>query len=789
MLRIRLIIIALLIALPFYALSKGFSVEGRVIDKITREPVEYAAVYIARMPQKGSSTDSLGGFKIENIDGGIYRLQATFLGYKDAITEEFTISASTPYIEIEIQSDARRLEAVIVRPTVFRSSVESPVSRRVISFKEIEKSPGANRDVSRIVRSYPGVAYSPVGYRNDLIVRGGGPAENRFFLDGIEIPNINHFSTQGASGGPVGIINADLVREIEFYTGAFAANRAGAMSSVLDIKLRDGNPNDHTFKATLGASEVGISGSGHIGDRTTYLFSLRQSYLQLLFKLLGLPFLPNYIDGTVKVKHKLSKRDEITFLALAGFDDMKLNLDETSEENEYLLGYLPTIKQETYTVGASYRHFSGNHAQRITLSHNYLNNREQKYLNNDDSTEDNLTLRLRGVEQKTTLRFENRTYLSQWSIRAGAEATYSTYDNNTIRASYTDTYNKLFYTTDLGILGWGAFVNGDYTSPSSLTTISLGLRFDGNDYSSKMSEFWRQLSPRASIQHSISNSWSISASAGIYYQLPPYTALGFKNNEGELVNYDLDYQRVVSTSLGVEYKLGDELSISSELFYKYYSDMPLSVVDGIPLACKGVDYGAVGDELLISSASGRAYGIETLGRWQPSQGVYLVGSFTYYRSQYRATNSDDYIDSAWDNRFIVNISGVYDLPRNWSIGGRLSAIGGAPYTPYDVDKSSLVEAWDAQLRPYLDYSQYNTLRGDAYAQLDLRVDKSYYFQNWMLGIYIDLQNVTSSKYSQAPTLISTGKVVEGSSPPRYEMKYLDQSSGTIIPTIGITVEF
>ena len=138
---------------------------------------------------------------------------------------------------------------------------------QVIGMREIEKSPGSNRDVSRIVRSYPGVSFSPIGYRNDLIVRGGGPSENRFFMDGIEIPNINHFATQGATGGPVSIVNSDLVREINFYTGSFPADRAGALSSVLDFRLRDGDLERQTFKATLGASEVSLSGSGHVGKR------------------------------------------------------------------------------------------------------------------------------------------------------------------------------------------------------------------------------------------------------------------------------------------------------------------------------------------------------------------------------------------------------------------------------------------------------------------------------------------------------------------------------------------
>ena len=367
------------------AAATTYPVRGKVIDKSSRKPVAYANVTVTGLPGKGASTDSLGVFRIEQVPPGIYRFEATCIGYVTTSSPEYIVSASTPFIEIEMEEDANLLTAVVVTPSPFRRSIESPVSMRVIGLQEIEKSPGANRDISRIVRAYPGVSFSPVGYRNDLIVRGGSPSENRFYMDGIEIPNINHFATQGASGGPVSIVNADLVREITFYTGAFPANRSGALSSVLDFRLRDGNPDKQTFKATLGASEVSLSGSGHFNDRTTYLFSVRQSYLQLLFKALGLPFLPNFIDGQFKIKTRLTEHDELTVLALTGIDKMKLNTDEKGEDAEYLLSYLPTIHQETFTVGAVYRHYAGKHTQSVTLSHNYLNNRNLKYRNNDDS--------------------------------------------------------------------------------------------------------------------------------------------------------------------------------------------------------------------------------------------------------------------------------------------------------------------------------------------------------------------------------------------------------------------
>ena len=767
------------------AAATTYPVRGKVIDKNSRKPVAYANVTVTGLPGKGASTDSLGVFRIEQVPPGIYRFEATCIGYVTTSSPEYIVSASTPFIEIEMEEDANLLTAVVVTPSPFRRSIESPVSMRVIGLQEIEKSPGANRDISRIVRAYPGVSFSPVGYRNDLIVRGGSPSENRFYMDGIEIPNINHFATQGASGGPVSIVNADLVREITFYTGAFPANRSGALSSVLDFRLRDGNPDKQTFKATLGASEVSLSGSGHFNDRTTYLFSVRQSYLQLLFKALGLPFLPNFIDGQFKIKTRLTEHDELTVLALTGIDKMKLNTDEKGEDAEYLLSYLPTIHQETFTVGAVYRHYAGKHTQSVTLSHNYLNNRNLKYRNNDDSSEDNLTLRLRSVEQKTTALFENRTRLGQWTLKEGAEFTNSGYTNN------TDSPFSL-YKTSLNIIGWGAFFSSDYSTRDNRFTLSAGIRVDGNNYNRGMKQLWKQLSPRLSASYKLSEQWILNGSAGLYHQLPPYTALGYKNNDGTYLNKALRYMRVMESSIGADWHLHDRIMISAEGFFKRYNRIPLSLQDNIPLACKGNDYGVVGNEPLASTADGRAYGLETMFRWQVSGRFNLVSSFTLYKSEYRNHSGDDYIPSAWDNRFILNMSGTYNLPKRWSIGGKVSYIGGAPYTPYDEDKSSLVQAWDAKGQPYYDYSLYNTGRLPDFAQLDVRVDKSFYFRRCMVGLYLDLQNVTGSKLKQPDVIMSTGVIENPAAPApeqRYKMKYLKQESGTLLPTLGVTVEF
>ena len=786
------LLLAILTQICLTASAQTFSIHGKVIDQKTRQGVPFANVHIEGNTHTGIATDSVGRFRIDHAKPGIHRLVVSCIGYKDKLTSEYMVSARTPFIEVELEADAQMLGEVTVTPSPLRRTTESPVSLFVIGLQDIEKIPGSNRDISRIVRSFPGVSFSPIGYRNDLIVRGGGPSENRYFMDGIEIPNINHFATQGASGGPVSLINTDLIREIKFYTGAFPANRSGALSSVLDFSLFDGNPERQDFKATLGASEVSLSGSGHFSEKTTYLFSARQSYLQFMFKLLGLPFLPNYIDGQFKVRTRLTDKHELTFLGLGGIDRMKLNTGEKGDENEFLLSYLPVVHQDTYTLGASYRHYGGKHTQSLYLSHSYLNNRMTKYVNNDESTEENLMLRLRSSEQKTSLRLENRFSAGQWVWRQGAEVSHSRYTNHTVQRFFAyNTPSWIDYRTDLGIWSWGGFVSADYTSPDQRFTSSVGIRADASSFV-KMRNLFNQISPRISLNYTFNERWSLAGNVGVYYELPPYTALGFKDNEGNLVNRELKYQRVMSGSVGVNWRPARQLIFSVEGFYKRYTDMPLCLIDQIPLACKGNDYGIFGNEALVSSAQGRAYGVELLAKWHVPDKINASACLTLYQSEYRNNPESPYLPSAWDNRYILNMSFIRDLPREWSLGAKLSVVGGSPYTPFDKEKSSLVEAWNASGRPYYDYGLYNTGRLSSFAQLDLRIDKNYFFRKWRLGWYVSLQNVTGSKLRQQDAFLSTGIIENPSAPPaeqRYTLRTVKQETGSIIPSIGVTVEF
>ena len=787
----RISFFILLCCLCWNVFAAEYQIKGVVIDKSTRQPLEFVNVLVVGLGI-GASTDANGNFLITQVPPGIYRLQASFLGYKTELTPEYRVNHVTPYVQIELEEENASLNEVVVTASPFQKVPESPVSLRVIGLQEIEKAPGANRDISKVVQNYPGVAFSPIGYRNDLIVRGGGPSENRFYLDGVEIPNINHFSTQGASGGPVGLIDADLIRSVKFYSGAFPADKGNALSSVLDFSLRDGDMERNSLKATLGASEVSLSSNGHIGNKTSYLVSVRQSYLQALFKILGLPFLPAYTDASFKIKTRFDSHNELTLLGLGGIDRMKLNLGIEGEDAEYMLSYLPEINQETYTVGGVYRHYSQRHVQSIVLSQSYLNNRNVKYRDNDESSEENLTLRLGSIEQETKLRMENTSSWSVWKVKAGFDLNYSRYKSNEYRKVFANALREYDYHTDLSLWRWGMFASVDYAAPDKSFTASMGVRTDGNNYSDKMKELWRQLSPRLSVSYRLIEGLTLSGHVGLYYQLPSYTALGFKGEEGEYVNRHLDYISVSQESLGLSWTPNENMELSVEGFYKLYGHMPFSLSDQIPLSCKGNDYGTIGNEALSSEAKGRSYGVELMFKWLLTQKLNLSSSLTIFKSEFKDGEQGSYVPSAWDNRFILNMSGTYNFPKHWSLGAKVSCIGGSPYTPYDVEKSSLVEAWNVQGRAYYDYSRYNQERLLVFGQLDVRVDKTFYLKKCMLGFYLDIQNITASKLRQPDALMSTGQIENPSAPlseQRYVMKSIRQESGTLLPTLGITFEY
>ena len=770
-------------------------VKGRVFNAKNNEPIAYATVIIPDIT-KGGVTDEQGNFDIENVEPGFYKIKVSVIGYKTYISESFRVTKSAgANLLVPMEEEKVELQEVVVRPSYFRKKEESPVSLRTIGIDEIEKNPGGNRDISKVLQSYPGVSSSSA-FRNDIIVRGGGPSENRFYIDGVEIPNLNHFATQGASGGPIGIINVDFIREVNFYSGAFPASRGNAMSSVLEFNQREASEKVK-FRGTVGASDLAIAIEGPLSKKTTFMASVRRSYLQFLFQAIGLPFLPTYNDLQFKIKTKINSKTELSFIGLGALDKSKLNTSANeTEQQRYILGYLPENDQWNYTLGAVLKHFNPKGNDTYVLSQNKLNNAAIKYQDNIEQPQ-NLNLDYNSYELETKFRYEhNYQSATAFKLNYGLDLQYASYFNRTYqkitRGNIPVTINDR---STLEFAKYALFGQVSHSFLDRLLDLSFGLRADGNSYSGNMNNPLNQLSPRISASVRLTPGTSLNFNVGKFAQLPSYTTLGYTDYSKQLVNKlnGLTYIQVNHLVAGIEFRPSDNSQITVEGFYKRYNRYPFSVKDSVSLASKGANYDVYGAEAVTPTSKGNAYGLELMGRLKKYKGLSAIVTYTFVRSEF-TDKKGVFIPSSWDNRHLITITATQNLKKNWDMGLRWRYIGGAPYTPWDLDRSALKTAWDVQGNGYLDYSKFNKERLNAFHQLDLRVDKSWYYNKWSLMLYFDIQNAYNFKSDQQDYLIrqedSTGKpLTDPYNPNKYLLKTIAGSGGTVLPTIGIMIEF
>ena len=792
----------LLILSTSTAFSQGI-IRGKISNPVNNEPVAFANVLILNT-DLGAVTDENGNYEINSIPPGLYNVRASFVGYKMQTVFEVQVTLAKPFqLDFRLEEEAGQLGEIVVS-SEFSRSEETPISVRKLNTNEIERYPGGNRDISRVIQSLPGVA-STASFRNDIIIRGGAPNENKFYVDEIEVPIINHFSTQGSSGGPAGILNVNLIKNVDLVTGGFAANRMDALSSFFEIQLKEGRRDKMATQLTVGASELTISNEGPIGEKTTYLLSARRSYLQGLFRLIGLPFLPTFNDFQFKTTTKLNAKTELTFLGVGAIDNFALNFDVPKEETEedkeirlYTLNVLPIQSQWNYATGAKLKRFRENGFWTFVLSRNMLNNQTYKYAGNDESSRANLLFDYTSQESENKFRAENSIFGKGYTLKYGVNYEYSRYFiDNFDRSILAGTGEVIDVSAKSNFNLYGAFVSGSKSFDNEKLLLTGGIRMDGADFGTDASNPLNQISPRFSVSYRLKKNLFATANAGIYYQKPPYTVLGYRDNAGVLTNQEANVQFVRNAQLigGLEFLAPEKnRRFTMEAFYKKYSNYPSSIRNGIALANLGADFGVIGNEPVLSNAEGRAYGLEFLAQQRLFKNFYGIASLTLVRSEFTNPNTNGFLPSSWDNRFIVSMTAGKRFVRNWELGARWRFLGGTPYTPYDMEESSLISNWDLRNRAVLDYSRINAVRLPAFHQLDLRLDKRYYFQRWNLNWYIDIQNAYNFQAEQAPQLIpvrdAEGQIkVNPADPSRYLLKFIENPAGTILPTVGLIIEF
>lgn len=782
-----LTIIFLLFPVLIFSQARG-SLSGTVVDSKTGEPLIGATV-ILDGTTLGSSTDINGKFTINNIPPKTYNVTASYIGfitktkYNQVIRSEGNID-----LNFDLEENIGQLDQITVTPNPFEKIETTPLSIQKLSQQEIAAYPGGNNDIAKVVQSLPGVAGSVGGFRNDVIIRGGAPNENVYYLDGIPIPNINHFSTQGSAGGPVGLLNVSFFEGVNLTASAFGAQYDNVLSGVLQFDQRTGNSREFVGNLRLGSSETALTVEGPLFKRnnseanTTYIASVRRSYLQLLFSAIGLPFLPDYWDYQYKVNHKANRYNSFYLTGVGSIDDLAINdLDEFDAEKKAIQSQIPVINQTSNTIGIGWkRQFQDNTGfLETTLSNNTLQNNFFRY--EDNVNETGLFLKNKSRETETHLRSTATKFIDNWTMTAGGMLINADYNNNTI-----DVVNNRQFDTNFNLFRYGLFGQVSTSAFNNRTNLSFGLRADGNTFMDNGNELYRTLSPRLSASHKLSENgkWTVTGSIGRYFKILPYTTLGFQNNAGNFVNSSSKYIKSDHAVAGIEYLINKSSRVSVESFIKKYDDYPISIADNVSLANKGGDFEVLGSEPISSNGEGRTYGVEFLYQQKFTGKFYAVTSFTLYKSEFTNANGGDYIPAVWDNGVLISLLGGYKFGNNWEVSSRYRYLGKSPYPP--VDQQATLDNYPAVIR---DYNLLGTVELDPLSQLDVRIDKKWSFNSFSLDVFLEIQNILAQTSPSRPSFGLARDADGNEITPRSLVRVNGDDDASVLPSIGLVVNF
>jgi hypothetical protein len=752
-----------LLAVPFSAASaQTGSLRGIVLDAVTQEPLPSANVQLIGTAL-GASADVDGKFAITGIPVGTYQLRASLVGYGSIVVSDVIVMTGMPR-EVVVKLDQAPVDigAVEVNASYFPRDPDAPVSVQRLSAEEIRRSPGGFEDVLRAVSVLPGVAQATAG-RNDLVVRGGAPSENLFVVDDLEIPNINHYGTQGSGGGSLSYINLDFVRETAFSSGGFGVRYGDRMSSMLGIDLRDGRSDRIGGKATISATQFGLNLEGPFDQNGTFIFSARRSYLDFIFKAAGFSFVPEYWDFLGRASYRLDGRNSLSFLAIGAIDGVSFFNDDADKrlDNSRILG----TTQDQYASALRWQHLFGTGLLSVALGRSYIT--------------------YNGVQTDTLLRpiFANQAKEGETSLRV--DGLFRTSSSGSGEISFGLQVKRIRFTSTLALPGF-VTTFGDTLSVDVRDVRTIGTK--GSAYVQALAHLPRGLqliaggrldyfdlierkftiSPRASVTWAVTALTSLSASAGVYRQFPSYVWL-----LGDARNRALGAARADQYILGVEQMLRPDLRLRLEAFVKKYSDYPASVTRPyLVLANTGAGYGGseegfatFGLDHLVSEGSGVSTGIEFLAQKKMSEvPLYGLVSLGWARTRFTALDGVERA-GAYDQRLAANLSGGYRFNEKWEASMRFRYGSGRPYTPFKPDGTQ-------------DISSLYSARLKGFHALDLRVDRYWNFNRWNLIVYLDVQNIYNNRYSGTVRWNARERRVEE-----------DESNIGILPSLGISAEF
>ena len=516
-------------------------------------------------------------------------------------------------LTVKLVQAAVDLDVVEVTASYFQRSPDAVVSVERLTNEEIRRSAGGFEDVIRAVSVLPGVAQAQNG-RNDLVVRGGAPSENLFIVDNIEVPNINHFGTQGASGGPLSYINLDYVRETSFSSGGFGARYGDRLSSVLTIDLKDGRTDHWGGKATISATQFGLNVEGPTGDAGSLVFSARRSYLDFIFKAANFSFIPEYWDFLARANYRLDQSNTLTVLGIGAVD--RVNFNNATADDRYNNSTILGSDQNQYAFGVSLQHLINKGYLTLTMSRSFVSYNE---LQQDSLL--NPVFSNTSREGETGVRFDAVWKWGKTELSAGAQAKRVKFNTTLYLPPFVTSYGDTISSSvdDAEEIGTKAGIFFQVAQPLLLgATLTAGGRMDY--FSLIDTKFY--FSPRVALMVPVGPLTHLQASVGQYRQSPSYVWLVSNG-----ANRDLRASKVNQYVLGIEHMVRADLKLRLEGFRKDYREYPASMDRTyLTMSNTGAGYGGSEDgfssyglDRLVNGGIGKAVGLEFLAQKKLSE--------------------------------------------------------------------------------------------------------------------------------------------------------------------------
>lgn len=741
------------------------TVSGSVTVSGTEQPIIGAQVAVEGANQR-AVTDDRGRFVLLGVAPGVWRLQVRAIGFRPVIVPDVVVGSGKPTtLAVRLQPAATDVAAVEVKAAYFTPAVEGTTSTQTLNAEAIRRAPGVQEDVIRAVALLPGVGVTQPG-RNDLVVRGGAPFENLFLVDGIEVPNINHFGTQGSTGGPLSLINVDAVEQASFSAGGFAAKYGDRTASVTSISLREGNRTRFGGEFTLSATGGFAVAEGPLGERGSFYISARRSYLDFLFKAAGFGFVPAYSDLQVKAVRDIGTRDKLSFLFIGA--DGTVTFFNDDEDKRYDNSRVAAPTQQQYFSGITWRRLVPRGIFDLTLGRTWT---QFQTVQNDSLNPPSTIFRAFSTEGEQSLRADlTLQATSRVEFNVGAVARYASdlsYDlllPGTLRADEIGTPQPLSVDTNFTADRQAVYTQLAWQATPKLRT-TVGLRADRYGFL----EGAARTSPRLGARYSLTDRTALTASAGRYWQTPSFIWL-----VGDPTNASLKPFRADQAVLGVEHLLREDVKLQFEVYAKGYSQYPRRLFrpqavlspSGFDDVTNDIPFGL---EPLAAVAKGRSVGAELFVQKQLSDiPIFGLASISVARTTFDGADGVTRAGT-FDTRAIGNVVLGWRPNPKWELSGKFRIATGLPTTPY------ITTGPDAGR---VDFTRWNEgERFPLFHALDLRVDRRWSLRRVQLVGYIDVQNVYARE-----------NVAGLQWDPRTQTVLENLSLG-LLPSIGFSIEF